>query len=74
MIDQKSSNETATLGKLPSTPYFPWFDNTCKVIGLWTSRSRQRRHLAVLDDTALRDIGLTRREVQREIVKSFWQR
>ena len=38
------------------------------------ARSRQRRALARLDDTLLRDIGLTRRDVVREVGKPFWRR
>lgn len=37
-------------------------------------RSRQRRVLAELDERMLRDIGITRTEVAREMNKSFWQR
>ena len=36
-------------------------------------RARQRRALACLSDALLRDIGLTRRQVERENAKSFWQ-
>ena len=37
-------------------------------------RSRQRRVLVELDERMLRDIGITRTEVAREMNKSFWQR
>ncbi|GAB2177889.1 DUF1127 domain-containing protein [Dongia sp. agr-C8] len=36
-------------------------------------RARQRRDLAALSDHALRDIGLTRRDVEAEIGKPFWR-
>ena len=36
-------------------------------------RSRQRHALSDLPEVQLRDIGLTRREVQGEIVKPFWR-
>jgi uncharacterized protein YjiS (DUF1127 family) len=39
----------------------------------WAERSRQRRQLGELDDYMLRDIGLTRADVDGEIRKSFWQ-
>ena len=42
-------------------------------VGLWSQRIRQRRALSVLDDTMLRDIGLTRSDVEREIGKPFWR-
>ncbi|MEQ9815095.1 MAG: DUF1127 domain-containing protein [Azospirillaceae bacterium] len=40
----------------------------------WPERARQRRHLAAMDDRQLRDIGLTRGEVDDETRKPFWKR
>jgi uncharacterized protein YjiS (DUF1127 family) len=40
---------------------------------LWQGRARQRAHLAALDDRLLRDIGLTRADVERELLKPFWR-
>jgi uncharacterized protein YjiS (DUF1127 family) len=40
---------------------------------VWYERSRQRRHLAQLDERMLRDIGLNRGDVEREIQKRPWQ-
>jgi uncharacterized protein YjiS (DUF1127 family) len=40
---------------------------------LWRVLARGRRHLAALDDRMLRDIGLTRADVDREYRKPFWQ-
>lgn len=39
----------------------------------WHERSRQRQTLEMLDDYALKDIGLTRADVFREAHKRFWQ-
>lgn len=39
----------------------------------WISISRQRRHLASLDERLLRDIGLDRSQVEREAGKPFWR-
>jgi len=36
--------------------------------------SRQRRALTLLSDEGLRDIGLTRFDVAREVAKPFWRR
>ena len=36
-------------------------------------RCRQRQVLERLDDHYLRDIGLTRADVQRECTRKFWQ-
>ena len=40
---------------------------------LWRKRRRDRCELAALDDRALRDIGLTRGDVEFEINKPFWR-
>lgn len=37
-------------------------------------RRRTRRQLATLPDYLLRDLGLTRYDVQRELTSSFWRR
>jgi uncharacterized protein YjiS (DUF1127 family) len=39
----------------------------------WQERLRQRRHLEALDDRLLKDIGLSRADVRREVDKPFWQ-
>jgi uncharacterized protein YjiS (DUF1127 family) len=39
----------------------------------WHRRSRDRAELAGLDDRALRDIGINRVDVWREINKPFWR-
>ncbi len=44
-----------------------------KMIKLWINRSCQRKQLAKLDARLLKDIGLTREQVQIEIAKPFWK-
>jgi len=39
----------------------------------WQERARQRRHLRSLDDHMLRDIGLSRADVEGEAGKPFWR-
>ena len=39
----------------------------------WRERSRQRRALLRLDDRMLRDIGLSRADVEGEVSKPFWR-
>ena len=39
----------------------------------WQDRSRERALLATYDDHMLRDIGLSRADVDRESRKPFWQ-
>ncbi|MBN8245301.1 DUF1127 domain-containing protein [Nitratireductor aquimarinus] len=41
-------------------------------LALASERYRQRRTLTDLTDEQLRDVGLTRRDVQRESAKPFW--
>lgn len=38
----------------------------------WQERARQRYRLAELDDRMLKDIGLARADVSREVGKPFW--
>ncbi len=40
---------------------------------LWRARHRQRRCLAQLDTRALRDIGVTPYDAQREAATPFWR-
>jgi uncharacterized protein YjiS (DUF1127 family) len=40
---------------------------------LWQERSRQRTHLAELSEHALKDMGMTRADVEREIDKFPWR-
>jgi uncharacterized protein YjiS (DUF1127 family) len=44
-----------------------------EVIGSWYGRYRQRRALAALSDSMLKDLGLSRGEAYRESAKPFWQ-
>ena len=39
----------------------------------WRERSHQRQALFRLDDRMLRDIGLSRSDVEREASKPFWR-
>jgi len=39
---------------------------------IWFDRVRQRRHVQALDDRMLKDIGLTRADVEGEARKHFW--
>jgi uncharacterized protein YjiS (DUF1127 family) len=38
----------------------------------WRERAAQRRALARLDDRLLRDMGLSRSDVEEEVAKPFW--
>ena len=39
----------------------------------WQERAMTRRHLASLNDHMLKDIGISRADVEYEIRKPFWQ-
>jgi uncharacterized protein YjiS (DUF1127 family) len=39
----------------------------------WQERARQRRRLREMDDRLLRDIGLTRADVELEAAKPCWR-
>ena len=43
------------------------------VIALWRERARSRKQLLRLDDALLKDIGITRADVERETMKPFWR-
>jgi uncharacterized protein YjiS (DUF1127 family) len=40
---------------------------------VWRACRRTRRHLSILDDRALADVGLTRAQQRGECAKPFWQ-
>ena len=43
------------------------------VVWLWFIRVELRRAMTMLSDHMLRDIGLTRGAVERELMKPFWR-
>jgi uncharacterized protein YjiS (DUF1127 family) len=47
-----------------------WFS---RLIQMWRARIRERHALAKLDHRDLRDIGLSRWEIERELAKPFWR-
>ena len=40
---------------------------------VWQSRADQRARLGTMDDHMLKDIGITRADVERERTKPFWR-
>ncbi len=58
------------LHRAGSFEIFPWID----LLLSWCELARQRRDLASLDDSALRDIGLSRSDISAETEKPFWRR
>ncbi len=50
-----------------------WLAHVGSVLLAWQERAQQRYRLAELDDAMLRDLGLHRSDVARELRKPFWQ-
>lgn len=50
-----------------------WFYSFRSLLVCWHERVRQRKHLNMLDDRLLVDLGLTRSDVNHESQKPFWQ-
>ena len=44
-----------------------------QMVRVWRSRAEMRRAMSMLSDHVLRDIGLTRADVDREVMKPFWR-
>jgi uncharacterized protein YjiS (DUF1127 family) len=44
-----------------------------EVIATWLRRSAERRHLHSLNDYMLKDMGVSRADVERETSKRCWQ-
>jgi uncharacterized protein YjiS (DUF1127 family) len=40
---------------------------------LWMERAHQRRQLARLNDFQLKDVGLSRADVENEVSRPFWR-
>lgn len=61
----------------------PWRSVVCSVTGVvmaginglldWQQRAGERRHLQSLDDRALRDIGLSRADIETVFSKPSWR-
>jgi uncharacterized protein YjiS (DUF1127 family) len=49
------------------------FGRSVALLREWRQRSRERAQLAALDERMLRDIGISRGDVLREINKPFWR-
>lgn len=43
-----------------------------ETLSVWNSRIRQRKHLGELDSRLLKDMGLSRADVHKEMRKPFW--
>jgi uncharacterized protein YjiS (DUF1127 family) len=55
------------------TALFNGARHVLRVWSMWEECAAGRHALARLDDHMLRDIGLTRADVERELIKPFWR-
>jgi|ADGO01.1.fsa_nt_gi uncharacterized protein YjiS (DUF1127 family) len=63
----RASARKARAGLVPSlTRMLEWVETLAE-------RYRQRRALSAMDDRLLRDMGLTRADVEQETAKPFWR-
>ena len=65
-----------SLCRVPVTPgktLRQYFAEWRETIAEWRRRARSRHELAVLCDRCLRDMGVTRYDVDREVRKPFWK-
>jgi uncharacterized protein YjiS (DUF1127 family) len=75
MASTQVSTSHATLAGAMVVPAAPRASAATLVEGVlaWLERVRQRRHLGELSDHMLKDIGLSRADVESEIAKPFWR-
>ena len=59
-------------GAAPERPVRP-LGRALDLLLTWIERYRQRRFLQAMSDHMLRDIGLSRAEIDGEVSKRFWR-
>lgn len=63
-----SAQRTSWLAKA-----FGIFGHALETLSRWQTVRFEREHLASFDDRMLRDVGLSRADVEREYRKPFWR-
>jgi uncharacterized protein YjiS (DUF1127 family) len=48
-------------------------ESAARTLQLWRTRARERHTFSLADERDLRDLGLSRYDVQRELAKPFWR-
>ena len=66
------ADERSSDASLASARVFKLWRQLLTRPSVWGERDRSRRYLAQLDDSLLKDIGLTRAEARSEAGKPFW--
>ncbi|QRY78496.1 DUF1127 domain-containing protein [Pseudomonas sp. PDNC002] len=62
----------ATSYRFHKAPVAPLWKRILKRALRWHELARQRRELASMSDEALKDIGLSRADIQQEVERPFW--
>jgi uncharacterized protein YjiS (DUF1127 family) len=75
MISTRTAASYATLAGRMSSPRLPGLSvaRAADVLLTWVERTRQRRRLGQLSNHMLKDIGLSRADVEIEAAKPFWR-
>lgn len=68
-----ASNLVGVQTRVPATAPIASLSGLAAAAGRWHRNRQDRRALASLSDTSLRDVGLVRGDVEREQLKPFWQ-
>ncbi len=75
MKKQQKGYALVMRGQLSAASRPPYWRRLLALLALlarWHRLAAQRRHLASLSDATLKDIGLTRVDVEQEIKRPFW--
>jgi uncharacterized protein YjiS (DUF1127 family) len=61
------------LAQIVATDLVPVLDHLIEAPITWLERMRERRQLAGLSDDMLKDIGVSRADVEHVVEKPFWR-
>ncbi len=70
------THKTQTLGSpfvAASDPRGSLIVRSVDALFTWLDRAQERRALASMSDSQLKDVGLSRADIAGEVDKSFWQ-
>ncbi|WP_282340934.1 MULTISPECIES: DUF1127 domain-containing protein [Pseudomonas] len=72
MKKQQKGYALVMRGQLSPASRPPYWRRLLALLARWHRLAAQRRHLASLSDATLKDIGLTRVDVEQEFNRPFW--
>jgi uncharacterized protein YjiS (DUF1127 family) len=73
-LQSPSGRRPASFTLRSAAALLTWLFLLFELLAEWQERARRRRHLRALDDRLLRDLGLSRADVELESRKRFWMR